>query len=156
MGDNTEMGETGMMERATWLSVLARAPVAGLEAALGPEAGQGADWVRPPEIGMVMMEGRAGGTGGRFSLGQATVTRATVAQAGRVGVGYVRGHDPRHAELMALADLALQAGDSALMQDFVRPEAARQQALRDDRARAAAASKVEFFTMARESSAGGA
>lgn len=147
------MGETGMtLDRKTWLSVLARADGAALARALGDDEA-GLNWPRAPETGMVMLEGRAGGAGQRFSLGQATVTRATCARGDHIGVGYIRGHDPDHATAMARADLRLQEGDSALMQGFVIPEAARQRALRDDRARAAAASRVEFFTMARESGA---
>ncbi|MGC9371578.1 MAG: phosphonate C-P lyase system protein PhnG, partial [Paracoccaceae bacterium] len=66
-----------MMERTEWMAVLARAPEDAMEAALqGVDAGA-AQWPRPAETGMIMLEGRAGGAGQRFSLGQATVTRAT-------------------------------------------------------------------------------
>ena len=113
----------------------------------------GIRWVRPAAMGMVMCEGRAGGSGSRFSLGQATVTRATAQRDGVTGVGYVMGHDPARAEAMALADLFIQAGEGGLLETLVAPQRAAQKARRDDRARAAAATKVEFFTMARNSSA---
>ncbi|WP_198418602.1 phosphonate C-P lyase system protein PhnG [Cryobacterium frigoriphilum] len=35
-------------------------------------------YLRGPEAGLVMVQGRIGGTGDRFNLGEATVTRATV------------------------------------------------------------------------------
>src|SRR5690606_15116861 len=37
------------------------------------------EYVRGPEQGLVMVQARAGGRGDRFHLGEATVTRATVA-----------------------------------------------------------------------------
>ena len=50
--------------RQTWLAVLSRATLAQLEHLMP----SGADWprlhqVRPPEIGIVMLRGRVGGTG---------------------------------------------------------------------------------------------
>lgn len=147
------MGATAMMDRAKWLSVLARAPGAEVQRAMADLPRDGIRWVRPATMGMVMCEGRAGGSGGRFSLGQATVTRATAQRGGVTGVGYVMGHDPERAEGMALADLYLQAGEGALFETLIAPQMAAQNAARTDRARAAAATRVEFFTMARQSGA---
>lgn len=140
--------------RARWLAVLARSPQPQMEAALSGLVPDAVEWLRPAEIGMVMLEGRAGGRGQRFSLGQATVTRATCRVRGATGVGYVMGHFPRRAELMALCDALLQGPDAAQVQArLVVPQAAAQRAARTDRARAAAATKVEFFTMSRETGA---
>lgn len=147
------MGETEMSARRRWLSVLARAPRERLAEALADADLTGIDWPRPGETGMVMVEGRAGGRGRRFCVGQATVTRATAARGGRSGIGYVQGHDAARAEMMALADLMLQEGRGDLDARLLAPEAVRQAAVRDDRARAAAATQVEFFTMARQSGA---
>jgi alpha-D-ribose 1-methylphosphonate 5-triphosphate synthase subunit PhnG len=145
------MGETGMKNRTEWLAVLARAPEEAMEAALCGIDTAAAQWLRPAETGMIMLEGRAGGSGQRFSLGQATVTRATCVLNGATGVGYVLGHFPRRAELMALCDAALQGPErTGLHARLIVPQAAAQQASRADRARAAAATRVEFFTMSRE------
>ncbi|MEX5726659.1 alpha-D-ribose 1-methylphosphonate 5-triphosphate synthase subunit PhnG [Rhodovulum iodosum] len=145
------MGAAVMRARAEWLKVLARCPEAALEAALAGHDTGAAEWLRRPETGMVMLEGRAGGTGQRFSLGQATVTRATCRMGADVGVGYLMGHFPRRAELMALADAVLQGPDGpALHAALIAPQEAAQVAARTDRARAAAATTVEFFTMSRE------
>ena len=69
--------------RQEWLAVLADADLDDLEeswARLGinPEY----FFLRRPEVGLVMVRARAGATGRRFNLGEATVTRCTVALAG--------------------------------------------------------------------------
>ncbi len=65
--------------------------------------------LRGPEIGLVMLQGRAGGTGQAFNLGEATVARCTVrTEAGQVGHAYCLGRDLRQAELAAALDAALQ------------------------------------------------
>jgi alpha-D-ribose 1-methylphosphonate 5-triphosphate synthase subunit PhnG len=61
------------------MSVLARAASRDLEAAwvaLGTRPVYRV--VRTPELGMVMLRGRAGGSGPRFNLGEMTVTRCSV------------------------------------------------------------------------------
>ncbi len=148
--------------RAQWMAVLARAPLSMLEPALGEHAQRTPQWLRAPETGLMMVQGRAGGTGERFNLGEVTVTRcalrlAGVAQEGAaVGVAYVLGRSHRHAQLAAVADALLQdpaqqeALDASLLEP-VRRHLAQQRAERHARAQA---SKVEFFTVARE--AGGA
>ncbi len=69
--------------------------------------------LRAPETGMVMVRGRAGGTGRRFNLGEMTVTRSAVRlDDGATGFGYIAGRDHRHAERAAVVD--------ALMQDPAR------------------------------------
>src|SRR5262245_65697765 len=65
--------------------------------------------LRAPEIGLVMVRGRAGGTGAPFNLGEMTVTRCSVElDDGRVGHAYVPGRDRRHAETAAVLDAMLQ------------------------------------------------
>src|ERR1700758_2272480 len=83
-------------------------------------------WLRPAETGMVMVRGRAGGTGQAFNLGEMTVTRAVAlleTDPPRTGFGYVAGSDRRHAELAALLDAVLQAPDfaDALEDSLLRP-----------------------------------
>ncbi len=142
-------------DRQCWLSVLARTPAAEMEAALARVDLPPADWPRPAQEAMIGLEARAGGTGQRFTLGQATVTRATCVVNGAVGVGFVIGHDPRRAELMALCDALLQGDEGpGLQRDLVEPLARAQAEARAERARAAAATRVEFFTMERNSGAG--
>jgi alpha-D-ribose 1-methylphosphonate 5-triphosphate synthase subunit PhnG len=68
-----------------------------------------------------------------------------------LGVGYVLGRDRRQAELVAWFDALLQdpARQPALLADVVAPLADEQAAALAQRSRAAAASRVEFFTMVR-------
>lgn len=139
--------------RQGWMGLLARAPADALarlweEAALGmPQH----DWLRPPETGAVMVRGRAGATGDAFNLGEMTVTRCAVRLAdGRDGHAYVQGRDKAHARRAALADALMQGAEAAVVRDKVlAPLAEAEAERRAARARRAAATKVEFFTMAR-------
>ena len=50
------------------------------------------DLLRGPESGLVMVRGRAGGSGNAFNLGEMTVTRCTVRTGdGTLGHAYVSG-----------------------------------------------------------------
>src|SRR5215831_9556072 len=52
------------------------------------------DAVRPAECGLVMVQGRIGGDGAPFNVGEATVSRAAVRlESGETGIGYVLGRD---------------------------------------------------------------
>ncbi|PWR23321.1 phosphonate C-P lyase system protein PhnG [Zavarzinia compransoris] len=139
--------------RRRWLAVLARAPRARLAAALDDvPAGHGLRVLRPAETGLVMVRGRAGGTGERFNMGEMTVSRCTVADGeGRLGVGVVAGRDRAKAELVARLDALMQdpALGPALDRDLIAPLAAEQAAAAAARAGRAAATKVDFFTMVR-------
>jgi alpha-D-ribose 1-methylphosphonate 5-triphosphate synthase subunit PhnG len=140
------------------MALLARAPMPVLEAAMAPHSEPEPRWLRAPETGLMMVQGRAGGTGERFNLGELTVTRCALrlpgaAQQAPVGVAYVMGRSHRHAQLAALADALLQDPaqqavlDAQLLQP-VREHLAYEQAQRQLRVHS---TKVEFFTVARES-----
>ncbi|MEO1276067.1 MAG: phosphonate C-P lyase system protein PhnG, partial [Pseudomonadota bacterium] len=105
----------------------------------------------PPEIGAVMVRGRAGATGDAFNMGEVTVTRCSVRlDGGTVGHGYVQGRNKRHAEIAALADALLQTDQADTVQaGLIAPLAEAKAAERTVRAEKAAATKVEFFTMVR-------
>lgn len=139
-------------ERKRWLSILAKASPADVAAAwdrLGePPAYR---MLRAPEIGMVMVRGRMGGTGDAFNVGEMTVTRAAVRlDAGATGVGYVAGRDRRHAEIAAVVDAMMQSPTlRPAAEGIVGPLEAAQTERRDTAARKAAATKVDFFTMVR-------
>lgn len=116
--------------------------------------GEPAGWryLRPPEMGLVMVRGRTGGGGSAFNLGEATVTRASVVLAdGTVGHAYALGRDKQKAQATALLDALWQAGQSeAVEMHVLRPVEERllRQCQREEEE--AAATTVEFFTMARE------
>jgi alpha-D-ribose 1-methylphosphonate 5-triphosphate synthase subunit PhnG len=141
------------MARRRWMSVLAKArdeEMARAWAGLGERPAY--RMVRGPETGLVMVRGRAGGTGARFNLGEMTVTRCTVVLAdGTVGHAWVGGRDRRHAEMAAVLDALLQDPERrAALEPRVIAPLERQQAERRRAAAARSAStRVEFFTMVR-------
>jgi alpha-D-ribose 1-methylphosphonate 5-triphosphate synthase subunit PhnG len=137
--------------RQRWMAILARASAEDLTARLAalpplPES----ETLRAPETGLVMVRGRTGGDGDAFNLGEMTVTRCALRLGAHIGHAYVAGRDHAKARLAALLDAALQ--DSALhaacMAAVIEPLAAAQQAARAAEARKAAATRVDFFTMA--------
>lgn len=138
--------------RRAWMGLLARAPAARL-AALWAEAGEAPahDWLRPPETGAAMVRGRAGGEGAPFNLGEMTVTRCALRlDCGAVGHAYVQGRDRRHAEIAALCDALMQTEAAGRIRATVLdPLEAGMAAAAQARARKAAATKVDFFTLAR-------
>jgi alpha-D-ribose 1-methylphosphonate 5-triphosphate synthase subunit PhnG len=107
--------------------------------------------LRGPELGCVLVQGRAGGGGAPFNLGEMTVARCTVrTETGGIGHAYVRGQDLRQAELAAAIDAALQEPDQhdAIEAAVIAPLAAIQGARRAAIAAEAAATRVQFFTLA--------
>ena len=139
--------------RQTWMAVLAKAAASDLEETYaGLDEVPRFDWVRPPETGLVMVQGRAGGTGGAFNLGEMSVTRCALRiRSGEMGIAYVRGRDKRRAELAALFDAMLQnPAQTARLQDTVVASlAGRHARRRAAESRKVAATRVDFFTMVR-------
>lgn len=145
-------------ERREWLSVLAHASPADLEAYWRDfDAAITFKTLRNPDFGLAMVRGRADGSGRPFNMGEATISRCVVtttdSKSGTeiMGVGYVLGRDKRHAELTAQFD--------ALFQDSAHGDTARETVLPTLRAKRAEAAqevvrktdstRVDFFTMVR-------
>lgn len=108
--------------------------------------------LKPAEPGSVMIEGRAGGTGRRFNLGEATMTRCVIRlESGSLGFAYALGTDRRKALLAAVLDALLQhpVTGPELARAEIAPLAGRQRAARELALRKAAATKVDFFTLVR-------
>lgn len=108
--------------------------------------------VRGPETGLVMVRGRIGGGGSPFNLGEATVTRATVALAsGTVGHAQALGTDKQKAKLAAIFDALWQEDatrDHVENTVLARVEH-RVEAENRAKAEETAATRVDFFTMVR-------
>lgn len=139
-----------VLSRREWLGLIARAPTARLSALWSEDAPSFA-WLRKPEAGSIMVQGRAGSVGAAFNLGEVTVTRASVRLAcGTIGHAMVQGRDPLKAERAALLDALMQTenGDR-LQQAVLAPLQAAEAEESRARARRAAATKVDFFTMVR-------
>ena len=139
--------------RRGWMAVLAKAIPEELERLwLALQEKPEYYFLRPPEVGLVMVRGRTGGTGMRFNLGEVTMTRCTVqVNQGAAGTAYILGRNVRHAELAAVFDAMLQdpRHHTALMKEVVKPMIVSIQDRKKQVARKAAATKVEFFTMVR-------
>jgi alpha-D-ribose 1-methylphosphonate 5-triphosphate synthase subunit PhnG len=140
-------------ERRRWMSLLAQARPEDLESAWrrlpAPPAYR---LLRGPETGLVMVRGRAGGTGARFNLGEMTVTRCTVELPdGRVGHAYVGGRSRPHAERAAALDALLQdpAWRATLEDAVIAPLRAQREIHRRHIQARTASTRVEFFTMVR-------
>jgi alpha-D-ribose 1-methylphosphonate 5-triphosphate synthase subunit PhnG len=149
--------------RANWIALLARAPLGMMESALaGHDAGT-LQWLRRPETGLLMVQGRAGATGERFNLGEVTVTRCALrlgdvhSQVPHVGVAYVLGRSHKQARLAAIADALLQdpVQSNAIHVRLLEPVRKHLAALQAAKHTRTQSTKVEFFTVAREASTPG-
>ncbi|MEM8870783.1 MAG: phosphonate C-P lyase system protein PhnG [Pseudomonadota bacterium] len=139
-------------ERKAWMGLLARAPEGRVAALLDASMARPEfTWLRAPEIGSTMVRGRAGGTGAPFNIGEMTVTRcALTLPDGEVGHAYIQGRRKADAEASALVDALMQgAAADTVRTAILEPLEAEQTAAKTARAQKAAATKVEFFTMAR-------
>ncbi|MCV2881512.1 phosphonate C-P lyase system protein PhnG [Actibacterium sp. XHP0104] len=138
--------------RKGWMGLMAKAPE-GRVAALLDQATQrpAFTWLRAPEVGTVMVRGRAGGTGAPFNIGEVTVTRcALTLPGGEIGHAYIQGRNKADAEAAALIDALMQTDAAdALRRQVLDPLEAELTAHKAHRAARAAATKVDFFTMVR-------
>jgi alpha-D-ribose 1-methylphosphonate 5-triphosphate synthase subunit PhnG len=138
-------------DRQQWLSTLAKAPAAQLidhwqALDINPEF----SWIRAPETGTVMVQGRSGANGNPFNLGETTVTRCNlILEDKTVGYGYIQGRSKTAVKIVALCDALLQQNNKQIMDELVKPLSAAQQNQKDTTKRKAAATKVDFFTLVR-------
>ena len=139
--------------RQRWMRVLAHSQPAALSArmsalSLAPEY----DTLRAPEIGLVQIQARMGGTGERFFAGDATLTRAAIRlNSGTLGYSYVLGRDKAHAERCAVIDALLQEQPyfQTLMEILIAPLEADRAARIAARQAEVNTSRVDFFTLVR-------
>lgn len=138
--------------RKAWMSLLAKAPEGAAATLLdGAMTRPALTFLRPPEIGSVMVQGRAGGTGAAFNLGEMTVTRCAIQLTdGTVGHAYIQGRRKADAEAAALIDALMQTDQAPEVQrQVIDPLTENRITARAERAAKAAATKVDFFTMVR-------
>ncbi len=150
------------MPRQRWMRAFALSDTKTLEEALrniSPLPHY--SYLRKPESGMIMLEGKAGSTGQRFNLGEMLVTRCAIAlsiegeteksPAKYEGHAYVMGNNPRHAAMAAVLDALMQDPkftdhlEESLVSVIVEKHNKKQEA----KAATTAASKVDFLTMVR-------
>jgi alpha-D-ribose 1-methylphosphonate 5-triphosphate synthase subunit PhnG len=146
--------------RQSWMAILAKASPLQLEQVVSTLTHlPNYDFLRPPEIGLTMVQGRTGGTGQPFYLGEMTITRCVVKLAtpdleeAIVGFGYVAGRSRRHAELAALCDALLQHSDwhNLIQTQVILPLQAIAQQQQEQQQRQAESTRVNFFTLVRGS-----
>ena len=139
--------------RQRWMRVLAHSQPAALSARMNALAlAPGYDLLRAPEIGLVQIQARMGGTGARFFAGDATLTRAAIRlHSGTLGYGYVLGRDKAHAERCAVIDALLQEPPhfQTLMETLISPLEADRAARLAARQSEVNTSRVDFFTLVR-------
>ena len=139
--------------RGDRLSLLACSDAKILAQLLLPWAEIERTWLRRPESGLVMVQGRTGGTGTRFNLGEMSATRCTIrlTACGSTGVGWVSGRSAKHAESIALADALLQspAHCEEVCAKVIEPLIEMRHVALEAAAALAASTRVEFFTMTR-------
>lgn len=139
-------------ERQAMMALYARATRKELQAAVERfQPLPGLRRLRPAEVGLVMVEGRTGGDGAPFNLGETTVTRAAVqVDGGATGIAYLLGRDPAKAEAAAVLDALWQ--DPALqlaVRDALGPVRRRLAAEQVAATAETDATRVNFFTMTR-------
>jgi alpha-D-ribose 1-methylphosphonate 5-triphosphate synthase subunit PhnG len=155
--DNPTNPNDPIVRRKNTMVVLADAGAAeiarGLDSVRASVGGlPGHDDLRSAESGLVMIQGRIGGDGAPFNMGEATVSRAAVRlHSGETGFGYVLGRDREKARLVALCDALVQTERyrDSVEREVVTPIRCRLDAERKRRAEEIAATKVEFFTLVR-------
>ena len=101
-------------DRARWMSVLARSRRVDLDEHWERLEAPPFAWLKKPEFGTVLAQGRMNGNEAPFYFGEITLTRCSLQlDDGRVGVAYVAGCDKRHAMMAAVLDAWLQKDDAA-------------------------------------------
>lgn len=121
------------------------------------------EMLKPPEVGMVMVQAQTGGTGAEFNMGEMTVTRTVIrldqqgslqtqAPSGDViGYGYTAGRNKPKSELIALIDACFQLPQYQPMieESLLQPLIQLRQQLRQQQDKKVETTKVNFFTMVR-------
>jgi alpha-D-ribose 1-methylphosphonate 5-triphosphate synthase subunit PhnG len=139
-------------QRKAAMAVLAHASSAEIAARLASIALPAYGDMRETENGLVMVQGRIGGDGAPFNIGEATVSRAAVRLAtGEVGLGYTLGRDREKARMIALCDALVQSQEfeAEVQAKVIAPLRAAMLAARNRKAEEAAATRVDFYTMVR-------
>ena len=138
--------------RQQWMATLAQSSLDDLEERLTGLELPDYSLLRSPEIGLVMVRGRAGGTGQSFNLGEMTMTRCVVQMSGPdgeiSGFGYVAGRSRRHAELAAIGDALMQhpSWQERVQEETIVPLQAIAKQRRTQQKEQTASTRVNFFT----------
>jgi alpha-D-ribose 1-methylphosphonate 5-triphosphate synthase subunit PhnG len=139
-------------KRKMWMRTLALSDQEDLRHFAGEFSGPEYSFLRAPEVGLVMVQGRVNGDGAAFNLGEMTVSRCVVrTETGLVGYGFVAGRSREHAELAAYFDAMLQDERTGpeLETKLIAPLENKLRTLRADQDMATQTTAVDFFTLVR-------
>ena len=109
------------------------------------------EWLRTPEIGSIMAQGRMGVTGDKFNIGEVTITRCSLKlNCGTIGHSYVQGRSKKKAEISALCDALMQTEMSKeINKSIIIPLEKIKKNNKDKILSKSEATKVDFFTLVR-------
>ena len=108
-------------------------------------------WLRTPEIGSIMAQGRMGVTGDKFNIGEVTITRCSLKlNCGTIGHSYVQGRSKKKAEISALCDALMQTKMSKeINKNIIIPLEKIKKDNKHKILSKSEATKVDFFTLVR-------
>lgn len=144
--------QSRQQSRQQWMAVLAKALWSNLEEMWKDIPFSSAyTLLRKPETGLVMVEGRTGGSGAPFNLGETTVTRCSVGlKSGEVGHAYILGRNVQHAETAAICDALMQSErHDEIARKVIDPLKRLASAAVAKQSAKVATTKVDFFTVVR-------
>ena len=139
------------MLRPEWISIFSKTNESLLKNSLDHiNFKENYDVLLGPEIGSIMIQGRAGGSGDKFNLGEATLTKCIVKFQEKTGYSYHLGRNLIKSEYGAILDALMQIESyhSKLLM-YVKEFQEEIQKEKTKIIAGSSESKVDFFTMVR-------
>jgi alpha-D-ribose 1-methylphosphonate 5-triphosphate synthase subunit PhnG len=110
------------------------------------------NFLKTPEVGMVMVRGQAGGDGQTFNVGEMTVTRCVVQlHSKEIGYGYTAGRNIDKSKIIALIDACFQVSifEKNIEDRIINPLRVSIEEKQEHQKNKIETSTVDFFTMIR-------
>jgi alpha-D-ribose 1-methylphosphonate 5-triphosphate synthase subunit PhnG len=139
------------MLRPEWISIFSKTNESLLKNSLDHiNFKENYDVLLGPEIGSIMIQGRAGGTGDKFNLGEATLTKCIVKFQEKTGYSYHLGRNLIKSEYGAILDALMQIESyHSKLLIYVKEFQEQIQKEKIKIIADSSESKVDFFTMVR-------
>lgn len=139
------------MLRPEWISIFSKTNESLLKNSLDHiNFKENYDVLLGPEIGSNMIQGRAGGTGDKFNLGEATLTKCIVKFQEKTGYSYHLGRNLIKSEYGAILDALMQIESyHSKLLIYVKEFQEQIQKEKIKIIADSSESKVDFFTMVR-------
>ena len=109
------------------------------------------NWLREPEIGSIMVQGKAGATGDNFNVGEVTITRCSLNLDKKIqGHCYVQGRNKYKSKIAALCDALMQTEKKEIIKRNIIDKLIKyKNNKRNEILSKTEATKVDFFTLVR-------